>query len=408
MIKSVHKKIAFWSFVLLLLSVPTILLGTRIKDPLTCNVNDQLVDTKLDSSSIRINAQGTALLNNKPFFPMGFYHVSSPNTSNERRKHLRMIADAGFNTIHVSFDTIDAPTNKSGRIDYYKQFLQEAETLGIKVLTEFDPRERLMLIDDLKTQPAILGWNIADDVDNGRLTPANVLRSHCQLKQIDSRHLTYISGYSEENIADYVNTADIVGVQAYPVGDNRNPPFSWPNQMVSLADNAADPDRLIISNVQLFRWDKGNPAAVENPPIPTFEQIRNMTYQSLVAGAKGIIFFAAYAKDWNILEHPELWQKTQTLVPEINQLEPILLEGKLEKLEVETEDILAGVWTLKEEKLAIIVNTSEQDITNVTLNLPGNKVQSMFDDRVEEVRLDRGNLTYSLDALGVRVYKIFP
>lgn len=408
MIESIRKKTIFWSFISVLLSIPIALLGTRANYPLTCTADDRLIETQADTPAIKVSDRGTALLDNKPFFPLGFYHVSWQASNEERSRHLEEIADAGFNTIHVSFDTTDAPANKSAKIEQYAKFLQEAETFGIKVLTEFDPKERLMLVNDLKNQPAILGWNIADDVDNGRLTPTKVLDFHCQLKKADSRHLTYISGYSEREISDYVNTADAIGVQAYPVGDKRDRTFDWPNHMITIADAAAHPDRLIIGNVQAFRWDKDNPAAVENPPIPTFKQIRNMTYQSLVGGAKGIIFYTAYAEDWNILEHPQLWQKVKSLVPEIDRLKPMLLEGKLNKLETEAENILAGVWTLDTRKVAIVVNTSNQDTTEVALNFPGGKARSIFNHKTEEVEIERGQLIESLEPLEVRVYELLP
>jgi hypothetical protein len=411
MFKFIHQKTIFlYSFLSLLLFTPIILLGAKANDPLICITEEQPINTTLATSVVRVNSQGTTLLNDKPFFPFGFYHVSWGNSSVERNRHLKMIADAGFNTIHASFDTIDASNNKFAKINQYKQFLQEADRLGIKVLTEFDPKERVNLVDELKNYPAILGWNIADDVDNGELTPSKVFNSHCQLKKADPDHLTYISGYTEDNIDDYVNTADAVGVQGYPVGSNRERAFSWLNYIVSLADKAADPERLIIGNVQSFRWNKDNPAAAENPKTPTFAQIRNMTYQSLLGGAKGIIYFAfdSSPDDWNILEHPKLWQEMRSLVPEINQIKPILLQGKLKKLDMKTDNILAGVWTHQKQKLVIIVNTSEQPTTKVALNLSGSKASLMFQETEEQTELIHDLLTTSLDPLGVKVYKIFP
>ena len=406
MVKSIREKIIYWSFISLFLSVPLILLGTRTNDPVACTADDSVAN--IDKSGFIVDASGTTLLDNKPFFPFGFYHVSWQTTSVERRKHLQAIAAAGFNTIHTSFNTTDAPKNKSARIEEYAKFLQEADALGIKVITEFDPKERQMLIEDLKGLPSILGWNIADDVDNGRLTPAKVLDFHCKLKKADPRHLTYISGYSESNLGNFVNTADAVGVQGYPVGDNRDRPFGWLNYIVSIADEAADADRLIIGNVQAFRWDKDNPVAAKNPEVPTFDQVRNMTYQSLVGGAKGIIYFTAYAEDWNILEHPQLWSQMRTLVPEINQLKPMLLRGKLVKQKIDPETVLAGVWTLEDRQVAIILNTSETETTKVSLDLSGSTAQSMFAPQNKQVKLNQGRLTTTLEPLEVRIYELRP
>jgi hypothetical protein len=78
----------------------------------------------------------------------------------------------------------------------YGEFLDRAEKLGVYVVTEQNVG-LLNLINAFKHKPAVLGWNIADDVDNGKLVPQEVLKFHQQAKLADPHHITYISGYSK-------------------------------------------------------------------------------------------------------------------------------------------------------------------------------------------------------------------
>lgn len=64
------------------------------------------------------------------------------------------------------------------------------------VITDFglDPTvDPLTIVNKFKHKPAVLGWNIAADVDNGKVyTPSRVSDLHCQFIEADSEHLTYI------------------------------------------------------------------------------------------------------------------------------------------------------------------------------------------------------------------------
>lgn len=402
--KSMRKKskriilflIFIFSLIFSILSLGWILSSWGVPSVASCKIANvaELVE---NTRRVEIRNDGTTLVDGKPFFPLGFYHVSWVSTAENRSKHLREIAEGGFNTIHASF-------KENEKFNDYENFLNEAEKLGVYVLNEFDLKanvNHIQVVNKFKNKPAILGWSIADDVDSFKdgFTPDGIGKLHCQYKNADPNHITYISGSKDNRITKFINTAEVIGVQAYPVGENR--PLNWVKHMISVARKAAPQNRSLVGNVQAFRWD------TEGAKIPTFPEVRNMTYQALLGGAKGIIYYTYFDDTWSLGEHPDLWNNLKKLVPEIQALAPILLEGSLKEVKQE-KNVYAGVWVTQDRGLAITVNTSYDKTSKVMLSLPTDftKVQPMFGDRPKSVNIKDGKLFDSIKPLEVKIYEI--
>ena len=391
------RKIIILSFFLASLILSFALFG-RSNISAECTLGETIANNNIPRQ-VGVSSTGTAIVDGKPFFPFGFYHVSWESTPEERQQHLEAIAEAGFNTIHASLKRFES-------IENYGKFLDRASELGVYVITEFGLGPTippLQVINSLKDKPAVLGWNLADDVDNGEITPANVSNRYCQFTQADPEHLTYISGYTKDEIANFINTADAVGLQSYPVGRKGNRPISWTYDIISTARSFARKNRLILANAQAFRWNPENPATAQNARIPNIREIRNMTYQSLIAGVKGILYFTYYDGYWNFSEHPQLWQQMRLLVPEIKQLSPMLLEGNYQEINL-GENILSGVWTLQNKGFAIVVNTDRDRSRAISLALPTEDARATFPNRANQLKFGQGKLSGEVPPLGVSVY----
>jgi hypothetical protein len=363
---------------------------------LSCTDDIRVIPNK--NPRVEVRADGSAMVNGKPFFPFGFYHVSWASTPDVRMNHLHEIATAGFNIIHPSFKRFE-------KFEDYEKFLDEAKRIGIYVLTEFElvpTVDPIQVVNQFKDKPAIWGWSIADDVDSNKdgFTPKQILDLHCKFKAADPAHITYISGSKEKKISNFINTADVVGVQAYPIGLNL--PLNSVKSIISIARNAAPNNRLIIGNVQSFRWYH------EDATIPSFDEVRNMTYQAILAGAKGIIYYTYYDKEWSLQEHPDLWVGMKSLVPEMQAISSFLLEGDLTKIDTGAKNILAGIWVYQNQTLAVVINTSYERIPEMAIKLPENlrEVQPMFSDRASSMSIKNSQLTGSLNPLAVHVYSL--
>jgi hypothetical protein len=353
-------------------------------------------NTDVTAKKVWVRADGTLIVNQKPFFPFGLYHVSWDATAKDRSRHLQEIAGAGFNLIHAS-----AP-----RMQDYGAFLDQAKQLGIYVISEHNADGLIDFVKAFHNKPAVLGWKLADDVDiykDGKgYTPDQIMALHYRVKQVDPEHITYIAGAIDQRIAEFVNTADAISATAYPVGHAEKQPISWSYHMVSTVHRAADKHHLIAAALQAFRWPE--PGA----PMPTPEEVRNLTYQAVLGGAKGILYYTYYDEAWNLRDHPTLWQGLKSLVPEIKAISPFLLDGQFTAIDTGQEQVKAGIWKLKNKELAIVVNQSYSAAQTIALHLPRNlqKGKPMFQTNALASPVQARRLPTSLKPLEIQVYSL--
>ena len=342
------------------------------------------------AAMVEIRADGTTMVDSKPFFPFGFYHVSLGAAAGKQMNTLRDIAAAGFNTISASVDN---------SLDDYEKLLDEAERLGVHVLSANNSTVTIETVNAFKNKPALLGWMIQDDANvNGNPGCDEILQLHQAVKTVDPNHVTYISSSPEGQYEKLNYCSDIIAAQAYPVPSG---PLDGAYYIVHDACNAAAKfNRAVYANVQSFAWP--------GKRGPTFDEVRNMTYQALIAGAKGIIYYTYHDDVWYLAEHPDLWKGLQSLVPEIKKLSPIVLNGDLTKIHTEGEDIFAGIWTAKNEAVVVVINTSYNSTTEVSITVPSRSVgeaRPIFTGRPSGMVVKDGKLSGSIKPLDVHVYR---
>lgn len=389
-IKNKHKKYVWVVLSILIILIIVVFLP---KNQSSCYSQSEIINQPLNNG-VKI-VKGITTVNGKPFFPFGFYHVSWKSTPQDLLKDMQDIAKAGFNTIHASATEVNS----------YKQFLDEAARLGIYVLSE-EGIGLLNMINSFKQKPAVLGWSIADDVDNGKLAPQEVLKLHQQAKLADPYHLTYISGYSNK-IKKFGNCADVVAMQSYPIG-NGNDEISSTYDRVSLAHNAVIPhEKALYANVQAFAWQNKKQEGTHPIRVPTLDEVRNMTYQALLAGAKGIIYYTYHDGYWHLPSYPALWSGIKTLVPEIKAISSLVLNGVLNTINIETKNVIAGIWTQKNQGLIVIINLS-YDRQEVSIVIPRNftQVKPKFKNYPTTLVSNANRLSGFLKPLVVEVYQV--
>jgi hypothetical protein len=364
-------------------------------------------------SKVSLNKDGTILVNGKSFFPLGIYHNSQNSsdwstTGKRRLNDLQEIAKAGFNTIHPEIGGND----KSDKL-----FLQEALRLGVYVLPNFSYDNRVAIISKNKNNPAILGWDIADDVDhpNNKFTTAKILKWHRETKKIDNNRLTYTSGSYLTKIEPFFRTSDIVGFQSYPVDydpANKKPKplrhgyYNYYSLLTAKLDDNGNPSepilekRTIIANLQVFPW--------KNKP-PNAHQVRNMTYSALINGVKGILYFTYFDGKWDLPKNKNLWNGVKSLVPEINTLTPVLLNGVLTKIDTKVDDLYAGQWTYKNSAYVVVLNTHPDNLIQASIELPTQfkgSAKPLFSERPKGMVYSNRKLTGVIRSGDVHVYKI--
>jgi hypothetical protein len=352
------------------------------------------------STTIHMIDNNTIQISEHPFFPLGFYHDSYNLPFQKLIQAVRDISISGFNTIYASCNNLDN----------YGIFLDEAERLGIYVITQFNIEDPLAVVKKFKDKPAILGWSIADDAGD-HASRDQILAFHKQIKAIDPKHYTYISisGWSRK-WSEYTDVADLIGGQSYPIGyPFNNKPQGLPNDLITVYHvfnigrfEANKHKRPVIANLQTFNW--------KNERWPTDDEVYNMTYQAILAGVKGILFYSyEIDEDKSITQQPYIWSRLKSIVPEINRLSPVFLEGTLTKLDTKFNDVVAGQWTYQSSSYIIVINTSLQDIRQVAIKIPTKTtslVQPLFPNRPSGMVIKDSELRGFIKPGDVHIYQL--
>lgn len=334
------------------------------------------------------------------FFPVGFYYVDYDSEPSHviqgQLAALKQISDSGFNTLHASINNCVAD---------HKTLLKAAERLGISIISDHQSDASFKdSVNQFKSFPALIGWSIGDDV-NSRYQPRQILERHQQAKAIDPQRFTYISMFDPDPkvIQPYLPTANVIGMQSYPVSERSlNSTFSEIRTAVETSRKYHG--AAVIANLQSFQWQdtdrQGNPQR-----IPTPEEVRNMTYQALIAGAQGILYYTYRDEHWFLPEHPALWAELRSLATEINQLKPLLLEFSPSQIELNA-DLLAGIWNADHHDILVLVNASDRPQSfNVPLPKKRSTAKLLFDQPLT-LPLKQGHLTGSILPLNVQIYHL--
>lgn len=309
---------------------------------------------------IKTRADGVILVDEKPFFPVGVFHSSHHLDDTTRLTHLTIIARAGFNVIATTLNLNNGLT-----------FLDKAKSLGVYVLVENNDVNGLFsLVNKFKGHPGLLGYQIEDDVDDGKKTVEQVIEEHNKVKTIDPSILTHVSA-GTFGAANYIKCADLFSMQTYPV--DYEPLSSTYNLLTPLVTQATAQNKIVIANTQSFAW--------EGRREPSPAEARCMAYLSLIAGAKGMIWYAFYDEknvngnwvaDTYLPNSLALWRETSVVGKEFTALAPIVLDPITTRhvlRVVETSHVKAGMFVNQGKYYIVICNTSNER-RKVTVQFP--------------------------------------
>jgi hypothetical protein len=320
----------------------------------------------------------------EPVFPFGYYHVSWAGSDAERSNALNEIAEAGFNVMHAALDTDD------------DAFIAQAERQGVYILTEFNA-DPPAVIEKYKDESIIISWTTFDDVDNGTRSLEDVAAVYDSVKSADPGRVTMVSCSYSESCGPFLRYTDVAGSQSYPIPVEEL--LSTTLVLNKIRDDSIQTNTPIWATLQAFAWEDSR------PPTPT--EIRNMTYQALIAGARGILYYTYMDQYWDIEAYPEVFEATVELVPEIERLEPMLLEGERTELPTESPYLRAAMWSYGPYVYVIVANTSSEQTLSASLELSEQikgSARPLFEDQPAGLVYEDGKLSGAVDPEDVHVY----
>ena len=320
---------------------------------------------------------GSLIVNKLPFFPFGFYCYSPvyptlpeeeiikgfnmispyqkivPETINERKAYMDRCAELGM------------------KVNYNLLSVSGGGGVGSKIegLSDIEKRERL--ISEIKIfmdHPALLGWYISDEPNGTNTAPEKLKEIYRTIKEYDPWHPVSIVFMAPFITAkNYSGAMDIVMADPYPV----------PELPVTL-------------------WSRE----------PTSQEIRSMTWQSIINGATGIQYFVRQGLNY-FPKSAATWSECGRIAMEVAELTPWLLSDE-EPLQVvsNSKNVLVSSRLHNGQLIIMAVNRINEPVSTSfrVTGFSNGKARVLFENRFVSVK--GGIITDQLGPFGSQVYLV--
>lgn len=349
---------------------------------LTVSRNGETVQTHairrvIPPSSRLVIVDRVPYLQGKPYFAIGLFHVGDRvldlvNADNRtfglpeinRSTLFAELQQRHFNAVHYSW--LAAPPD----------YLRETAQYGLSVISE--GRGDLDGIQKIKDEPNLLAYYGFDEPKASDYATCGAL--YAEYKRHDPAHPVVSAFDTRPTGSGDLALVDIAMLDPYPVVG----PTSDVGTIIDYADAARhrlfrdDPATCEYAVLQLFTID-GSRFQVE----PTAAQVRAEAFAALVAGVKGIFYYAYYThepltrgmsrnlkRQYWFLPESELWDAIGAINADIAAIAPFALEGKSAP-----EYRLTGIpafrsWRLGDQVAVIAVNTSGETALSGVFHTP--------------------------------------
>jgi hypothetical protein len=177
-------------------------------------------------------------------------------------------------------------------------------------------------IEGTKKSTAILAWYIADEPELNSGTPSQIGEINTFVKKLDQSHPTAVVIHRTDRFKEYRDASDILMIDRYPVPSRPLSHVAEAAQWAVIQKGDSGPVWAVLQafgyqNQKLKGWGARE---------PTYNEMRAMTFLSIIHGAKGIFYYTFTGSEYRMLESPEHWNDLKKIVTELNGIYPLLLQ----------------------------------------------------------------------------------
>jgi len=259
-----------------------------------------------------INADMVFVIDGKKVFPIGFTMPPPPDGKTPNGKNaIDELHDAGAtflrtgvmgtNWDEATFDLQQKWLDAAARNHMYVLFnLREASSID----PQHPKNEQLLrkILQRFKDHPALACWKGVDEPQWGKHPIDPMVAAYKLIKQIDPDHPMWVNHAPRGEIDDlraYNITLDITGADIYPIGYPPGTHSLRPNRNISMV---GDYTRLMmevaenkkpVCMVLQIAWS-GVIKEGKTLRFPTFPEERFMTYQTIINGSRGLLYFGGH------------------------------------------------------------------------------------------------------------------
>ncbi len=288
----------------------------------------------------------------RPFFPIGVYGGV---------KDMSRFKAIGVNTLMLydapGRDTLEAArTNGLMVIAGINHVFAGMRLAPKDVKTAADEESWLSrYIDKVRFHPALLAWYAIDELPLTMLPRLAARRD--LLARLDPDHPVWVCLNHPYQTRSYLPAFDIAGSDPYPIPRE---PIALAGDWTRATVRGCAGRRGVWMVPQIFSWASYNR---KDGRVPTREEIRNMTWQCIVEGATGIIFFkwSDLKKNGGDTTFDGRFADLASVTKEVAAFTPFLLSD-VEPVEVDgtTDAIRARLFAKDGVRRLVIVNATRE------------------------------------------------
>ena len=350
---------------------------------------------------------GGLIVNKKPFFPFGFYCYSPVHHTLPEEEVVR-----GFNMMSPYQRILPATFNQRKaymdrcaqlgmKVHYNLLSVSGGGGVGSKIEDLMDAEKKALLINEIKAfrdHPALLAWYIADEPNGYGLSPDSLRTVYNIVRENDPWHpvsVVFMVPYMSSR--KFSDALDIVLADPYPVPDM---PVTMVGNVASSLSSEFRGKRPVWIVPQAFGgselWGRE----------PTIQEIRSMTYQSIINGARGIQYFVR--QGLNLFpKSTATWNECGRMAIEIAVLTPWLLSDE-ETIPVKSGSQNIHVMSAVNDRQLLILavnRTNSPQKADYSISAPvSGRVKVIFENR--NVYAGSGYFSDQLSAFGTQAYLI--
>ena len=258
---------------------------------------------------VTVNEDGVLVVNGRKILPIGFSNGPPPDGRTPEGKHaFAEIKDAG-GTFFRTGTRGGNPWNQK-TIESEQIWMDTAAQYGLycwprlrelSSLEAGNTEKEILLrrvINRFKNHPGLLLWKNVDEPQWGGTPVEPMVRAYRLIKQLDPNHpigLTHAPRGTVQQLRPYGAATDLFLMDIYPIGYPPGKHSLQANKEISMVGDYTKfikevADGKPVWMVLQIAWS-GVTKPGKTLRFPTFAQERFMTYQALINGARGLIYF---------------------------------------------------------------------------------------------------------------------
>ena len=378
------------------------------KPGVTYHSETKLVILSYKSNEVKTDRlTGGLIVNQRQFFPFGFYCYSPIDPTLPEEEIVK-----GFNTMSPyqkilpeTFIERQAYMDRCAmlgmKVHYNLLSVSGGGGVGSKIDGLSDEEKRKRLISEIisfRDHPALLGWYIADEPNGYSIPPEQIEEIYRTVTETDPWHpvsIVFMAPFLSSK--KYAHGMDIVMADPYPVPDL---PVSMVGNITGQLKTEFSGKKPVWIVPQAFGggelWSRE----------PTSQEIRSMTWQSIIKGATGIQYFVRQGLNY-FPKSTATWNECGKIAMEVAELTPWLLSDEV-TLPVESySDNIIVSSRLHNGQLIVMAVNKKNEPTGAVIRIRGvnsNRARVLFENR--SVAVLNGVITDQMAPFGSQVYLI--